>query len=327
MTSSFSQSRIFVPREQDEVKFDLFGAVQKKDIRVGYIHPDRGYVTGVTICDANTHAKNNPGAQFILKNRDKVRFMNINDVNNLTPNTAFDSSGVPNDPCKGITFDEPKGPPVVEFMGGGGVGAKGNPVVGNDGAVLAVHIVEGGFGYQYPPLVDVQENTKVGGGVVAEALLGEVNIGYETYGEESDIEDYFPLNTNDGTNIKSLCSGGISEVPYGYTYNLNGEELNAWDPTVYANLEENLFRRRILEYQEYLNNLRSPWMATRYKGNIYPPSQISSDGGLVNNPEYIFELRRQYPTNSARLHAVQHHAWGGYDIRTVSYTHLRAHET
>ena len=73
----------------------MFGDPRKQDIRVGYIHPTRGYVTGVTICEANTHAKNNPGAQFILKNRDKVRFMNINDVNNLTPDTAYNTSGVP----------------------------------------------------------------------------------------------------------------------------------------------------------------------------------------------------------------------------------------
>ena len=45
------------------------------------------------------------------------------------------------------------------------------------------------------------------------------------------------------------------------------KELNEWDPTIYANLEENLFRRRILEYQEYLA-LRTPWFATRYKGDI-----------------------------------------------------------
>ena len=315
---TYSQSRHFIPSQgKNDVKFTLFGPMRKQDIRVGYIDPDRGYVTGITICESNTHAKKNPGAQFIIKNRDKVRFMNINDVNNLTPDSAYDSSGVPNDPCPGITFDQPKAPPVVEFMGGGGVGAKGNPVVGNDGAVIAVHLVEGGFGYQYPPLVDVQDNAKIGAGVVAEAILGEVHRGYETYGEETDVEDYFPLRTADGANIKSLCQGGASEVPYGYTYNLDGKKLNEWDPTIYANLEENLFRRRILEYQEYLANLRTPWFATRYKGNIFPPSQISSDGGLIKNPEYIFALRKEYPPNKGRLYAVQHKAWGGYDVRNL----------
>ena len=193
---TFSQSRIYIPRSQDEVKFTLFGPMRKKDIRVGYIHPDRGYVTGVTICDANTHAKNNPGAQFILKNRDKVRFMNINDVNNLTANTAYNTTGLPQNghqTCEGITFDNPQGPPLVEFMGGGGVGAKGNPVVGDDGAVLAVHLVEGGFGYQYPPLVRVHDDTNIGAGVVAHSILGQVSLGWETYGDESDLEDYFLL--------------------------------------------------------------------------------------------------------------------------------------
>jgi len=315
---TFSQSRIFVPRSQDEVEFDLFGPMRKEDIRVGYIDPDKGYVTGITICEANTHAKKNPGAQFILKNRDKVRFMNINDVNNLTPNTAYDTSGVPpGDKCKGVTFDTPPGPPAVEFMGGGGVGAKANPVVGNDGSVLAVHIVEGGFGYQYPPLVNIQDPNAIGAGVVAESRLGEVNKGWETYGDESDIEDYFPIQTSDGYNLKSICKGGVSEVPYGYTYNISGEKLNEWDPSIYANLEENLFRRRILEYQEYLANLRSPWFATRYKGDVFPPSQISSDGGLVKNPEYIFEVRKAYPANNKRIYAVQHQAWGGYDVRNL----------
>ena len=207
-----AQSRIYRPPSQGEVVFDMFGDPRKEDIRVGYIHPTRGYVTGITICEANTHAKKNPGAQFILKNRDKVRFMNINDVNNLTANTAYNTTGLPQNghqTCEGITFDNPQGPPLVEFMGGGGVGAKGNPVVGDDGAVLAVHLVEGGFGYQYPPLVDIQERTGIGAGVVAEAILGEVNLGYETYGEETDIEDYFPIRTSDGANLKSICSGGV----------------------------------------------------------------------------------------------------------------------
>ena len=104
---SRSRSRFFVPDQQGEVHFTLFGPVEKKDIRLGYIDPVRGYVTGITICEANSHAKKNPGSQFIIKNRDKVRFMNINSVNNLTPDTAHNSSGVPDDPCKGITFDEP----------------------------------------------------------------------------------------------------------------------------------------------------------------------------------------------------------------------------
>ena len=48
--------------------FNLFGPAKTSDIRVGYISPDRGYVQGVSICDANSYAKLNPGTTFILKN-------------------------------------------------------------------------------------------------------------------------------------------------------------------------------------------------------------------------------------------------------------------
>ena len=41
--------------------FNLFGPLQKNDITVGYISTDRGYQTGVTVCEANAYAKLNPG--------------------------------------------------------------------------------------------------------------------------------------------------------------------------------------------------------------------------------------------------------------------------
>ena len=66
MAGQKSQSRFYIQPKPGEVEFDLFGPVQKKDIRVGYIDPDRGYVTGATICEANAHAKLNPGSSFIL---------------------------------------------------------------------------------------------------------------------------------------------------------------------------------------------------------------------------------------------------------------------
>ena len=89
--------------------FNLFGPAKTSDIRVGYISADKGYVEGVSICDANSYAKLNPGTTFILKNREKIRYLNINEVNRLTPNEAFVPSK--SEECGGIQLDKPDGPP------------------------------------------------------------------------------------------------------------------------------------------------------------------------------------------------------------------------
>ena len=54
------------------MSFNLFGSAQKGDIRVGYIDPERGFVGGLTVCEANKYAKLNPGTQFILE--EEIRF-------------------------------------------------------------------------------------------------------------------------------------------------------------------------------------------------------------------------------------------------------------
>ena len=53
-------------------------------VRVGYIDPKRGYVSGLSVYQANKYAERNPGTQFIIANRDKIRYININEVNRLT---------------------------------------------------------------------------------------------------------------------------------------------------------------------------------------------------------------------------------------------------
>ena len=64
--------------------FNVFGPTKLNDIRVGYIDPKKGLVEGVTICDANSYAKLNPGTQFIFRNREEIQYLNINEVNALT---------------------------------------------------------------------------------------------------------------------------------------------------------------------------------------------------------------------------------------------------
>ena len=65
------------------MSFNLFGPASKSDIRVGYIDPERGLSAIFDLYDANKYAKLNPGTTFIFRRRDKIQFMNINEVNAL----------------------------------------------------------------------------------------------------------------------------------------------------------------------------------------------------------------------------------------------------
>ena len=233
------------------MSFDLFGPTKKRDIRVGYISTDRGYIKGITVLEANKYAFKNPGTVFILETRDSTRYLNINDVNKLTPQDVIPSNTSGEGTCSGIvglnpkvinnnppppgggkpnTTDPrtvlPRGPvgvlppgtstigdgtdgtgtgtpggggtggtpggggtggtgtgtpgggtvgvgtlsggtqtgittngggtgPIVVISGGGGVGAKAVPVVGDDGGVLDIKLIAGGFGYKSAPRVTV----------------------------------------------------------------------------------------------------------------------------------------------------------------------------
>ena len=60
-----------------------------------------------------------------------------------------------------LNMDAPPDPVKCVFMGGGGVGVVANPVIGDDGSVLAVDLVNGGFGYKYPPIVEVRDDSGI----------------------------------------------------------------------------------------------------------------------------------------------------------------------
>ena len=337
MATTEKNSYIYTPEEFGKESFDiLFGAPTREDIRVGYIDADRGYVTGRNICDANRQAKLNPGAQFIIKTRKRVRYMNVNEVNSITPEEAFDAvgsaakgSGIPDDPCKGVEYGVPPGPATVDFMGGGGVGVKGNPVIGRDGSVLAIHMVDGGFGYKYAPLVDVQDPMQIGGGVVARAFLGEVAAGLETYGDESDLEEYFPTEAIDpktgkpsGYNVKSFCDTQVNvNVEYGRVWTPDGKNVGIWDPTIYSDADVDPFRRKIEAYQAYLAQLLTPWWVTRRKGDVTSPKSVSSSWDKTI-PEYLYEVRRGF-TKSSISFPVQHWKWGGYYKKDLEASKVR----
>ena len=135
------------------------------NIKVGYISETDGYIQNLSIADANTYAESNPDTEFIFVDGDeKVRFLTISEVNALTPKNLLRS-----DPC--IIDEQPCGPPIIKFFGGGGVGATANPVVDINGNLIAVDIVSGGFGYTSPPQVQVLDPCNIGSGAVLQTEI------------------------------------------------------------------------------------------------------------------------------------------------------------
>ena len=181
----------------------------KCNITVGYISSERGLIEGVGLYEANKYAKLNPGTQFIFRNRDFVKYLNINEVNKLQPQEMLPSNRSGAGSCSGIvglnlegdtskSIDESLGVDKsevvdsiegvtkivggstqldnvevepnkkrVNFYGGGGVGVQAAPIIGIDGSILAVQVIHGGYGYKYPPIVDIHDDTGNGAGVVA----------------------------------------------------------------------------------------------------------------------------------------------------------------
>ena len=64
-----------------------------------------------------------------------------------SPNTGSQPSGSKNPEQQKVS----DGSPIVVISGSGGVGAKAIPVIGNDGGILDIKLIHGGFGYKSPP--------------------------------------------------------------------------------------------------------------------------------------------------------------------------------
>ncbi len=258
------------------LKFNIFGDSDRDDLRVGYISTDRGYVSGITICEANDYAKLNPGTIFILKNREQIRYLNINDVNNLTKEDFFTETG---GSCEGIdiTATTPC-KPQLDLFGGGGVGALGNPVIGKDGGVVAVDLVAGGYGYGYKPAARVKDPCGIGAGADLRVEMvgsGDLTVEYIEYDDEEDFEEYEICDKND--------------VGFGRRYDVKGKDIGEWDPNLYFDGGVLSFDEELLKYQEFLLKTSNPFWTTRTE----PPLKTTSDNKI-----------------SRATYDVYHWAWG-----------------
>ena len=244
---------------------NLFGPPTKDDIKVAYIDPILGLVEGVSIPEANEYAKREPGTTFIFRNGNQtLQYLNVNEINNLDPNVLIKT-----DECGGVSQKKECGPPTIQIFGGGGIGAAGNPIVGNDGAILAVDIIRGGNGYQYPPLVSARDICNYGSGASFTTVIGEVVETTETFDNEADFEDY------------ELCEP--TDVGYGQNWGPDGEDLGSWDPKVYTEPGEDPIRNEVIKFQEIVRKLaRAPFWTTRKN----KPTKITCSDSRVIPSKY-----------------------------------------
>jgi len=68
------------------------------------------------------------------------------------------------------------GPPIVQFSGGGGIGASGNAIVSSLGQIIGVDITNFGKGYTSAPLVKFYDSCGKGSGAVGRAIIGNVAV-------------------------------------------------------------------------------------------------------------------------------------------------------
>jgi hypothetical protein len=289
------------------MSFNIFGAADKNSIKVGYVDPERGYVTGVSRLEANKYAALNPGTRFIVTNRERTRFLNINEVNALEPadlipsnNPSADSDGCQR--VRGLRPGEvdPNDLPVrLVFTGGSGIGAVGNPIFGRDGALLAVNLVRGGFGYRTPPNVKLRDGRGQGSGAVMRSLTGELAETEEVFDQEEDFELY--------------DLAGDTLPGYGDRYGPDGQNLGQWDPNLFATLAEDPVGAEIQKYQDYLKQAIDAGGGVPFGGP-----------GTASKIKCWWHTRKETPEivvfrdkTTQVKHDVAHWAWGG-DVTTKS---------
>ena len=90
------------------------------------------------------------------------------------------------------------GPPSIKVIGGGGSGAEGNVIIGEDGVILGVEIIRPGSGYRSPPTIAIQDPTGRGNGAYLEAIIGPPD-----NREEDDDDEEPAFGVNDSTKPKT----------------------------------------------------------------------------------------------------------------------------
>ena len=304
----------------------LFGPLNKdSDIRVGYINGDAGLVEGLSVCEANEVAQKDPGTVFIFKSGDnKLKYLNINEVNALTTDDVVNKKRS----CAGVNQKVKVGPPKINIVGGGGVGAVGNPIIGTDGSLLAVDVVRTGHGYAFKPQVFASDDSDYGGGTVLTAVLGELTVEGDELIIRSDEGISYGLNFRNNGSIRGYRGGNetfiyqyydraddyeeyflcdSTTIPYGRLFGPNGEDLGEWKPTSWIGGDDPILRD-IQEFQRDVRAVEGGFFNTRKT----KPSKITTSDKNVNGSYYHVTdktfVEQAYP-NGIPANAVR---WGSF---------------
>ena len=255
--------------------FNIFGNSTQKEISVGYISSHRGYVQNVSLCEANDYEKENPGTAYIFKTRDAVEYLDIEQVNLLTPESSIPQEGT--DGCKIDMNHECSEDPQVHFYGGGGVGVFANPVVGDNNGLIALDITNPGYGYQYPPKVEVKDECGYISGAVVRVQVSDGDNCVESWKYYTDEQDLLEPD---------VCAD--NNVEYGRVWSVDGEDLGEWDPVKYTKYAEDPRLREVDAYLESLKNLENPWWTTR--NNLTKQHITWSSNGEVSTVGYAVSV-------------------------------------
>ena len=232
----------------------------KENIKVGYIDPKLGYVSNVSVCDANEYAELNPGTTFIFTDgNDNIRYLRIKEVNELTAKDLVRTKECDPDFVK-------CGPPKIQIFGGGGIGAAANPIISPvSGAIISADLIRGGHGYKIEPFAQAVDPCNRGAGAVFETRVGIVTTEDEVFDKEDDFEVY---NICPDTTVNPRMWGP------------EGEDLGEWNPDKYFNVDKDQdpIQREIEKYQKYLKSYTNPWWDSRKKS----PRLVTGDGKSFN---------------------------------------------
>jgi hypothetical protein len=188
----------------------LTGPIPKENIKLSYVNNSGALVEGATISDANSYEQGNPGTTYIFLDGDnKYRYLNIDQVNELTPQDLITTK------IGCDTTPKPVRSPKVVFSGDG-IGAEANPVISPGGVLLGIDIVNPGVGYQTPPVIKILDEGNVGSGAVVQAVV-----------ENGSIVDGIVLDS--GSNYIP------AQIPSGYPAVLSLKEIIVNNPGINYN--------------------------------------------------------------------------------------------